>query len=196
GFNARLWSAMAVSAVLIAIVLVLSALLARSIVRGLSRLESDIRGLADGAGEEIRGATRNDEIAAIARAVAHLRDRTIERLSEADSLKPAEQRRAAEMRLLAEQERDNNEEARTAELEQQRRAVKLLGEGLERLARGDLAARIEVPFTGELDALRHAFNNTIEHFADVIGQVREASRMLKTATGELLAGTNDLSDRT
>ena len=196
GFNARLWSAIGISAVLVAIVLVLSALLARSIVRGLSRLESDIHGLADGAGEEIRGAARNDEIAAIARAVAHLRDRTVARLGEADSLKAAEQRRADEMRMLAEQERDNNEEARTAEIELQRRAVTLLGEGLERLARGDLAARIEVPFGGELDALRLAFNNTIEHFANVIGQVRETSRMLKTATGELLAGTNDLSDRT
>ena len=196
GFNATLWTAVTVSAVLVMLVLVLSAMLALSIVRGISRLESDIRGVADGANQEIAGATGRDEIAAIARAVAYLRDRTVQRLGEADELKTAEQRRADEARQLAAAERESNERARAAEADQQRRAVQILGEGLERLAQGDLSARIETAFSGELDALRLAFNRTAEGFADVIGRVRETSRTLKSATGELLAGTNDLSDRT
>jgi methyl-accepting chemotaxis protein len=196
GFKAKLWTAMSISAVLVALVLLLSFLLARSIVKAISRLEADIRSLADGADRDIAHARGRDEISAIARAVAYLRDKTIERLLEADSLKSAERQRADDARRRADEERLENERARDASAAEQRRAAQLIGAGLERLAQGDLSCRIDQPFGHELDPIRVAYNDTVERFANVIAGLRDASRALKVATGELLAGTNDLSDRT
>jgi methyl-accepting chemotaxis protein len=195
GFNAKLWTTVGISAVLVVLVLLLSWLLARSIVTGMSGLEGNIIALADGAGNKIIAATGKDEIAAIARAVAHLRDKTVERLGQADYLKDAERARADEARQLADIEKERSERSRQREVEEQRRAVELLGRGLDRLAHGDLTARIDTPFSGALEDLRVALNGTMERFATVIGQLRDTSRSLKIATGDLLAGSYDLSDR-
>jgi methyl-accepting chemotaxis protein len=161
----------------------------------MSGLEGNIIALADGAGNKIIAATGKDEIAAIARAVAYLRDKTVERRGQADQMKDAERARADEARQLADIEKERSERSRQREAEEQRRAVELLGRGLDRLAHGDLTARIDAPFSGALEGLRVALNGTMERFATVIGQLRDTSRTLKIATGELLAGTNDLSDR-
>ena len=195
-FESRLWTMLSISAALVLLVLVSSWLLARSIMRNIARLESDIRAVADGSQAKVGSADGRDEIAAIARAVAYLQERTVERLTHADSLKTAEQRRAEEAQHLAESERQQNEDQRLGALKQQQRAVALLGRGLDMLAVGDLGVRIDTPFEGELDQLRVAFNNTVERFAAVIGRLRDTSGTLKVATGELLAGVNDLSDRT
>lgn len=77
-----------------------------------------------------------------------------------------------------------------------RQAVLVLGQELEKLAGGDLTLNIDEPFMGELDAVRQSFNATVEKFASIIGQLRETSRGVKTATGEILSGANDLSQRT
>jgi methyl-accepting chemotaxis protein len=195
-FNATLWTALAIAGALVVLMLVLSAAIARSIMRGLGQLKADVINLADGIDHDIAHATGKDEISGIARAVAYLRDKTVERLGEADGLKLAEQSRADEARRSAEDERQRNEHTRATDAAEQRRAVDMLGRGLDRLAHGDLAARIDTPFAGDLDALRIALNDTVERVASVIGQLRTTSRTLKVATGELLAGTNDLADRT
>ncbi len=75
-------------------------------------------------------------------------------------------------------------------------AVNLIGAGLAKLAVGDLTARITTPLVGELDDVRHAFNDTVEKFSGIVSQLRETSSILKTATGEILSGANDLADRT
>lgn len=77
-----------------------------------------------------------------------------------------------------------------------RQTVAAVGEGLKQLADGNLTGRIETQFQPEFEDLRHALNDTVERFADVIGQLRTTSRTLKAATGEILSGANDLSDRT
>jgi methyl-accepting chemotaxis protein len=196
GFSTKLTTAMSIAAVLVALVLVLSWMLARSIVKGIGRLEADIRRLADGSDGTIAHAIGRNEIAAIARAVGYLRDRTVERLGEAEALKAQQQQRADDARSAADEERRRSETARQAQEEDQRHAVVRLGAGLEKLANGDLTARIDEPFGGELEGLRIALNSAVERVAQVIGQLRGTSRTLKIATGELLAGANDLSDRT
>ena len=75
-------------------------------------------------------------------------------------------------------------------------AVNLLGAGLEKLAVGDLTARIDTKFVGELEEVRTAFNDTVAKFSGIVSQLRETSRALRTATGEILSGANDLSERT
>jgi methyl-accepting chemotaxis protein len=75
-------------------------------------------------------------------------------------------------------------------------AVKVLGAHLARLAEGDLAATIDDAFQGDLEKVRVAFNGTVATIKDIVGRLRGASASLKTATGEILSGSNDLADRT
>jgi methyl-accepting chemotaxis protein len=75
-------------------------------------------------------------------------------------------------------------------------AVAEIGAGLARLAEGDLTGRLPNQMPGELDDIRLALNDTIDRFAKVIEQLRSTSASLKTATGEILSGANDLSERT
>ncbi len=75
-------------------------------------------------------------------------------------------------------------------------AVQKLGEGLSVLAQGDLTRQIDEAFIGELDEVREAYNTTLSKFSLIVQKLRNTSGTLKTATSELLAGANDLSDRT
>jgi methyl-accepting chemotaxis protein len=77
-----------------------------------------------------------------------------------------------------------------------KQAVAAVGAGLERLAEGDLTARIDTAFEPEFEGLRTALNDTVDKFGAVVGQIKATSRSLKTATGEILSGANDLSERT
>jgi methyl-accepting chemotaxis protein len=77
-----------------------------------------------------------------------------------------------------------------------KRAVAAIGAGLEQLAEGDLTASIDTPFEPQFEDLRHALNGTASRFADVVGQLQQTSRALRLATGEILSGANDLSERT
>ena len=75
-------------------------------------------------------------------------------------------------------------------------AVNLLGAGLAKLAAGDLTARIDTSFIAELEEVRTAFNDTVAKFSGIVARLRDTSRALRTATGEILTGANDLSERT
>jgi len=75
-------------------------------------------------------------------------------------------------------------------------AVELLGQGLARLATGDLTVHLDQKFVGELEEVRTAFNDTVGKFSGIVSQLRDTSGTLKTATGEILSGANDLAERT
>ncbi|SMQ62795.1 methyl-accepting chemotaxis sensory transducer with Pas/Pac sensor [Devosia lucknowensis] len=77
-----------------------------------------------------------------------------------------------------------------------KKAVTDIGDGLASLAAGNLDCRIEQPLPGELDEVRLAFNTTTETFSRIIAQLRDASSVLTSATGELLSASRDLEDRT
>ncbi|MHA6300166.1 methyl-accepting chemotaxis protein [Devosia sp. CAU 1758] len=77
-----------------------------------------------------------------------------------------------------------------------KKSVAAIGAGLQKLAAGDLTSTIPSPFPPEFEDLRVALNGTVERFADVVGQLRLTTRSLRTASGELLSGANDLSERT
>jgi methyl-accepting chemotaxis protein len=82
------------------------------------------------------------------------------------------------------------------DIAERKAAVAMIGEGLARLAEGDLTAQIDRKFIAELEDLRRAFNGTLTRFSDIVAQLRDTSGALKSATGEILAGTNDLAERT
>ncbi len=75
-------------------------------------------------------------------------------------------------------------------------AVNEVSHALALLAEGDLSYRVDGKFPGELDRVRIAFNDTAERFSTIVSELRETSAALRSATGELLEGANDLAART
>jgi methyl-accepting chemotaxis protein len=71
-----------------------------------------------------------------------------------------------------------------------------LTHSLAKMAEGDLTGRIDTRFTGQYEELRVAFNQSLGRLFDIVTGLQETSRSLKAATGEILAGANDLSERT
>ncbi len=74
--------------------------------------------------------------------------------------------------------------------------LKQTGEVLAALANTDLTKRVEGKFDGAFAQLKNDTNRVADRLTDVVSQLRETSRSLKAATGEILAGANDLSERT
>jgi len=70
------------------------------------------------------------------------------------------------------------------------------GKVLESLAQADLTARMEGSYKGAFGGLQNNTNSVADKLTDIVGQLRDTSSSLKLATGEILAGANDLSERT
>lgn len=83
-----------------------------------------------------------------------------------------------------------------SDITERKDAVETISNGLRLLADGNLDARITQPVSADFESLRDALNNTVERFVTIVTQLRGTSRALKSATGEILAGANDLSERT
>ena len=71
-----------------------------------------------------------------------------------------------------------------------------IGQVLSALAEKDLTRRVTATYAGAFEALRSDTNSVAERFNDIIGGLQDTSRTLRTATGEILSGANDLSERT
>jgi methyl-accepting chemotaxis protein len=67
---------------------------------------------------------------------------------------------------------------------------------LAALAKTDLTSRVQGEYQGEFERLKSDTNAVAEKLSDIIMELRGTSHTLKTATGEILSGTKDLSERT
>jgi methyl-accepting chemotaxis protein len=67
---------------------------------------------------------------------------------------------------------------------------------LTALAQLDLTKRFSGNFSGAFARLKDDTNAVADTLADIVGQLRATSSSLRTATGEILSGANDLSERT
>jgi methyl-accepting chemotaxis protein len=76
------------------------------------------------------------------------------------------------------------------------RGVTEVGSVLGALANTDLTRRMEGEYEGALARLKDDTNAVADKLSDVVGQLRQTSGTLKTATSEILSGANDLSERT
>ncbi|WP_417309495.1 methyl-accepting chemotaxis protein [Devosia sp.] len=75
-------------------------------------------------------------------------------------------------------------------------ALSETGDMLEALAAADLTQRMRGNYSGAFARLQTSANGVADRLSDIVGQIRTTSGGLKSATGEILAGANDLSDRT
>jgi len=70
------------------------------------------------------------------------------------------------------------------------------GAVLGALAQADLTRRMQGSYSGSLRRLMDDTNAVGDRLAEVVTNLRSTSRSLKVATGEILSGANDLSERT
>lgn len=71
-----------------------------------------------------------------------------------------------------------------------------IGEVLGAMANTDFTLRMTGDYEGAFAQLKSDVNAVANRLAEIIGKLRYTSGSLKTATGELLSGANDLSERT
>jgi methyl-accepting chemotaxis protein len=64
------------------------------------------------------------------------------------------------------------------------------------LADTDLTRRMEGNYQGAFAQLKQDTNAVADKLTAIVGQLKQTSRDLRTATGEILSGANDLSERT
>jgi methyl-accepting chemotaxis protein len=70
------------------------------------------------------------------------------------------------------------------------------GEVLAAVAQTDLTRRVEGDYEGAFLRLKHDTNAVADRLAEIIARLKGTSGSLKLATGEILSGANDLSERT
>ncbi|AYG58026.1 methyl-accepting chemotaxis protein [Rhizobium jaguaris] len=155
----------------------------------LTRLHRRMVTLAGGdTTSEIDGLDRRDEIGQMASAVSVFRDNAIERTrleaqAEAD-------------RNLSDNERAEHEAQRAAEAAHLQQAVQALGDGLKRLAEGDLVTRINTQFVAHLDQLRQDFNNSLSKLNEAMQAVGANARAINAGANEIRGSADELSKRT
>ena len=193
----KLQSTLALAGALVGFAFLVTWFFARGMIGNVHRLETDIRDLADQKdGAVIRALDGNDELAAIARAVEYLQERTVERLRAADAAQLQERERATEAERAAARDREATHEATARDGKMQEALVNALSNALTSLSEGKLDCRIDADFPGRFATVKEAFNATIVQLTQVIGSIKEASGSMRSATAEILAGADDLSTRT
>ena len=215
----------AIGGALLAIALVAGYFFARSVSRPISRLTHTMASMADGdLSVRVDGGQRHDEIGAMARAVEVFRENglKVNEMTEAEAARivRSQAERAAMMqelqrafgrvvdaaiagdftqRVTAEFPDDElNALARSvnALVANVDRGLDETGAVLAALAHTDLTQRMTGDYEGAFARLKTDTNAVADKLTDIVGQLKQTSRTLKTATGEILSGANDLSERT
>ncbi|PDT06010.1 methyl-accepting chemotaxis protein [Rhizobium sp. M1] len=137
---------------------------------------------------EIGGLDRSDEVGQMAQAVSIFRDNAIERRRI--------EARAETERGVSDGERREREAQKAREASELDGAVAALGDGLRRLAAGDLASHIDEPFVAHLDALRQDFNHSVEKLNETLQAVGANARAIGAGANEIRSSADELSRRT
>ncbi|CAJ0853035.1 Methyl-accepting chemotaxis protein III [freshwater sediment metagenome] len=88
------------------------------------------------------------------------------------------------------------EKTRAQSEKEQRATLARFDQNLQRLAEGDLTARIDVAFTGDYEKLRTNFNATLESLASALTTISAIVETFRGTAGEIAVASDNLSSRT
>ena len=163
--------------------------IAMGVTRSLRDFGEDMAAVAGGdLNRDIHGVHRKDEIGRMAQSLVAFRQAALEKVSL--------ERSSQDARTRAESERGEREAARRRDSETLEAAINQLAAGLEKLSAGDLTARIDTTFEGDLERLRRDFNTSVEKLATTLGEISDASGSVRGSVSEIGSATDDLSRRT
>ncbi len=197
----------------------------RSVTKPITQLTGTMKALAEGDLDiEVKGAGRADEIGEMAKTVEVFRESALKVNSMTEEERAGSERRRVErttmMQALQQSfgqvvdaavqgdfskrveaefpDRELNEIAASINnlVGTVDRGLGETGRVLSALANTDLTHRVEGQYQGAFAQLKTDTNAVAEKLGEIVGRLKDTSRTLKTATGEILSGANDLSERT
>jgi len=200
-------------------------LFSRSVSKPITSLTGTMKALAEGQLDvEVKGAGRSDEIGEMARTVEVFRENALKITSMTDEERAASERRRVERTTMMQALQQsfgqvvdaavNGDFSKRVEAEFPDRELNVIaasinnlvetvdrglgetGRVLSALAQTDLTHRVEGDYNGAFQQLKTDTNAVAEKLGEIVGRLKDTSRTLKTATGEILSGANDLSERT
>ena len=155
----------------------------------LAKLASVTGDVANGKLDEaVANQDRRDEIGTMAKALERFRLGLID-----------QQRLEGETRSERERadiERRQRMAERETEAQSLQAVVAALDEGLDRLARGDLAFEIRTAFPQELESLRHNFNKALSTLSATLAGIGGNSVAVREGSDEMRSGADQLAERT
>jgi len=146
------------------------------------------------------GLERKDEIGDVANAIERFKV-LVDEKAHAEAAEALRRQKVEADRQAQLAEAEASAQAKVAEerarmAEEQTRAVKALGVGLQRLSSGDLTFRLTEAFPDAYQELKDDFNETMMQLSDTIGALTESAREVTGASAEISTSTSDLSQRT
>ncbi|MDB5615397.1 MAG: hypothetical protein JWQ22_3050, partial [Devosia sp.] len=207
------------------LLLIIGVFIARSISKPIAKLNNDMDRIAANDFDVVpQGMTRRDEIGDMARSVEVFRENglKVSQMTEAEAARiiadqAARQQMMSELQgafgqvvdaaIAGDFTRRVEAEFPDVELNGLAQSVNSLvatvdrgldetGRVLTALANTDLTKRMEGEYHGAFAGLQANTNAVGDKLTEVVTQLRDTSRSLRLATGEILAGANDLSERT
>ncbi|TFF19921.1 methyl-accepting chemotaxis protein [Jiella endophytica] len=158
------------------------------ITRPLARLSAAVERLAGGNYDSpVAGTDRKDELGAFAGALEGFRHQLKSGV--------AAELAADNERSKAERLREEGESERRRTGETQARVVASLGEGLARLAAGDLVTPLEGEFDGPYRKLKADYDAALDRLRSTMQSVSQSVASIETGTQEIGAATQDMTHR-
>ena len=157
--------------------------------RDIRRIAGVTEKLAGGDNDlDLASLVRRDELGAVVNSLMVFRDNQL-RLAELRLEQEAAERSAEAARAvkLAEDARQSNET---------RTVVAVLGDGLAKLADGDLTHRIAADFPAASQKLKDDYNATMQQLQDAVSAIVENASRMHAGSGEISHAADDLSRRT
>jgi methyl-accepting chemotaxis protein len=214
----------ALSALVLAVAVAAALVVLRRVLAPLGTLTVMMRRLAAGELDlAVSGTGRKDEIGAMAQAVEVFRENGLKVRAmgeEERALADAAQQRAVETAAMgqsvtaavsaasrgdfstripvdfAQENLNNLAGAVNTLMEMVDRGLVESGEVLSAAANADLTRRVTGNYEGAFLRLKDDTNSVADKLAEIVGRLKGTSGSLKLATGEILSGANDLSERT
>jgi methyl-accepting chemotaxis protein len=178
-----------ITAALLAIMSIVTLLIANSIVVPLKRINTAMKDIGEGRQANLAGDVgRADELGEMACSVVRLQEGVMARM-QAEAEARAQRQRAQEEH--AAREREKQEEA-----QRMQQTIDALGGGLTRLAQGDLMCRLEAPFPAETEMLRVDFNTAVDKLHEAVKAIAASTHNISSGAYEITTASDDLSRRT
>ncbi|MCB5204986.1 methyl-accepting chemotaxis protein [Neorhizobium sp. T786] len=174
----------------IALMVMLSILMAMTVVKPLGRLVAYMARLAGGEIDSANAVSgRKDEIGAMEQAIEVFRQAAI-RNRELEAAEAADRERAEAERKDMQRRAEEEAQARLTQ------ATGALANGLRRLATGDMLCEIQQAFAPQFEPLRHDFNTSVSQLREALASVGQSVSAVTGGSKEISQASDNLARRT